>query len=376
MALLCFSLTVTIGSVMVLRSKGRSFWLAGFVFALALIRFLVPFEFGRAYVIDCLHIYPGFMYLLWRELWPGFSVGLGLVLVWTAVAVGKLLWLGRTLYRQHQIVRQCRVLSEETPLSRLCRRAAGDVGCRRPIQVGISSQVSTAMLAGFRNPAILLPANLSQLSEQQQYYILLHELCHYKKRDLWVKLGIQFFCCLLWWNPLVYLLKSSVDQLLELRCDRQVCSLLPEGGVFLYSSTLLEVLRMGRPSSDPLTAKYLGIPTQIRIRQRFALLLQKKRPCRHSPASWLAAALCVVLFVGSYAVIFQPFYSPPASEQYVEPPVDMVKDFILRYEDGRMEYWTNLIPVCNVTSDMLSTTPYCDMQIYDAYTNPERVFVK
>ena len=38
-----------------------------------------------------------------------------------------------------------------------------------------------------------------------------------------------------------------------------------------------------------------------------------------------------------------------------------------------MEYWTNLIPVCNVTSDMLSTTPYCDMQIYDAYTNPERV---
>ena len=70
MALLCFSLTVTIGSVMVLRSKGRSFWLAGFVFALALIRFLVPFEFGRAYVIDCLHIYPGFMYLLWRELWP------------------------------------------------------------------------------------------------------------------------------------------------------------------------------------------------------------------------------------------------------------------------------------------------------------------
>ena len=149
MALLCFSLTVTIGSVMVLRSKGRSFWLAGFVFALALIRFLIPFEFGRAYVIDCLHIYPGFMYLLWRELWPGFSVGLGLVLVWTVVAVGKLLWLGRTLYRQHQIVRQCRVLSEETPLSRLCRRAAGDVGCRRPIQVGISSQVSTAMLAGF-----------------------------------------------------------------------------------------------------------------------------------------------------------------------------------------------------------------------------------
>ena len=222
MALLCFSLTVTIGSVMVLRSKGRSFWLAGFVFALALIRFLIPFEFGSAYVIDCLHIYPGFMYLLWRELWPGFSVGLGLVLVWTVVAVGKLLWLGRTLYRQHQIVRQCRVLSEETPLSRLCRRAAGDVGCRRPIQVGISSQVSTAMLAGFRNPAILLPANLSQLSEQQQYYILLHELCHYKKRDLWVKLGIQFFCCLLWWNPLVYLLKSSVDQLLELRCDRQV----------------------------------------------------------------------------------------------------------------------------------------------------------
>ena len=164
MALLCFSLTVTIGSVMVLRSKGRSFWLAGFVFALALIRFLIPFEFGRAYVIDCLHIYPGFMYLLWRELWPGFSVGLGLVLVWTVVAVGKLLWLGRTLYRQHQIVRQCRVLSEETPLSRLCRRAAGDVGCRRPIQVGISSQVSTAMLAGFRNPAILLPANLSQCS--------------------------------------------------------------------------------------------------------------------------------------------------------------------------------------------------------------------
>ena len=77
MALLfAFPWTVTIGSVMSC-AAGRSFWLAGFVFALALIRFLIPFEFGRAYVIDCLHIYPGFMYLLWRELWPGFSVGLG-----------------------------------------------------------------------------------------------------------------------------------------------------------------------------------------------------------------------------------------------------------------------------------------------------------
>ena len=82
MGLICFSLAVILGSCLVLCTKGRSFWLLGLVFGLGFLRFLLPVEFPHTRVICCWHVYPSIISLLWQELWPGLSLGRGLLGPW------------------------------------------------------------------------------------------------------------------------------------------------------------------------------------------------------------------------------------------------------------------------------------------------------
>lgn len=367
MGLICFSLAVMLGSCLVLCTKGRSFRLLGLVFALGLLRFLFPVEFAHTHVISCQRVYPSVMYLLWQELWPGFSVGQGLLILWCTGTVGMLCLLTVTLFRQHQIVQQCQLPRKGSQLHQLCCQAVRDVQCSKPVSVGISSRVSTVMMVGFTKPVILLPPQSMEMAAPQLHCILLHELYHYRSRDLWLKLGIRIFCCLLWWNPLVYLLKSSVDQVLELRCDRRVCSQLSRMEQLQYSSALLGILKIGKSAPRSLSAKYLGIPSKSRLRQRFRLLLQHERsPSKGAVLPWIGAVLCLLVFVGSYTVILQPAFSPPEVERETEQPASVnCSAYILRREDGQLEYYVGGTLVKKLTPEMLSLPPYADLLIVD-----------
>ena len=97
MGLICFSLAVILGSCLVLCTKGRSFWLLGLVFGLGFLRFLLPVEFPHTRVICCWHVYPSIISLLWQELWPGLSLGRGLLILWCVGSVGMLCRLAVTL---------------------------------------------------------------------------------------------------------------------------------------------------------------------------------------------------------------------------------------------------------------------------------------
>lgn len=54
------------------------------------------------------------------------------------------------------------------------------------------------------------------------YWILKHEMTHIVSMDLWVKLLLEFVCCLYWLNPLIYLLEHKIKVLCETSCDEKV----------------------------------------------------------------------------------------------------------------------------------------------------------
>lgn len=359
MGLLCFSLTTILGSFLVLRAKRQPSWLLGLIFALGIIRFLFPVEFINTPVIRCTHVYPVILKFFRKELWPGFSLIEGLCVLWCVGILGSLSRLALTLCRQHQIVRQCRAPEEESQLHRLCCQVTQELQCKKPVVVGVSPTVSSVIMIGFTKPAILFPAKSMQLSEGQLHCILLHELYHFRHRDLWLKLVLQIICCLLWWNPFAYLLKSNIDQILELRCDRCVCNLLSQKEQLQYSSALLCVLKAGKPARS-LSTKYLGIPSKVRLRQRFRLLFQEHRPKSNNGLSWVAALLCVLLFLASYSVILQPGTEHPYVERECEQPEGIfdISKYILRYADGTLAYSEDGITTKILSPEMLSVPPY------------------
>ena len=49
------------------------------------------------------------------------------------------------------------------------------------------------------------------ISEKDFQYIVLHELTHYKRRDIFYKWLVQVAVCLHWFNPLVHLIRAKYN---------------------------------------------------------------------------------------------------------------------------------------------------------------------
>lgn len=54
------------------------------------------------------------------------------------------------------------------------------------------------------------------------YYILLHECSHFSKRDSLIKIAMEFLCDIFWWNVSAGVVRESMDEMLEIRCDTVV----------------------------------------------------------------------------------------------------------------------------------------------------------
>lgn len=88
------------------------------------------------------------------------------------------------------------------------------------LPVRISREITSPMLTGLLNPVLLLPGKKEYGEELD--YIICHELCHYKKKDLWAKMIFGLVQTVHWFNPLIYLMTGLFNYDMELACDDAV----------------------------------------------------------------------------------------------------------------------------------------------------------
>lgn len=80
--------------------------------------------------------------------------------------------------------------------------------------------ISSPMLLWHGKPVILLPERMQV--DASTRFILLHELVHYKRRDLLCRLVMLLSTAIHWFNPAIYLLVRLVTLQCEISCDEKV----------------------------------------------------------------------------------------------------------------------------------------------------------
>lgn len=108
---------------------------------------------------------------------------------------------------------------------------------RKHVPVYISDLVTSPMLLGIIKPQIFLPQR--EYTKEGMEYILSHEMTHYKRKDLWVKLLIGTARTIHWFNPLVYLMERVAGKDIELLCDSEVVKNYTKEEKKQYSEILL-----------------------------------------------------------------------------------------------------------------------------------------
>lgn len=173
-----------------------------------------------------------------------------------------------------------------------------------------NSLISSPLLIGLFRPCIILPA--ADLPECDFYYTALHELTHYRRRDMLYKWLVQLTLCVHWFNPLVYLMKNEANRLCELSCDECVLKSLPENARRAYGDTLLNAAGSGGSYKDTLASVTLHESKELLKGRLHAIMNYKKLS---KPAQLITVLITGILTGG--AVVLGAYAAPgrqPASD--------------------------------------------------------------
>lgn len=121
-------------------------------------------------------------------------------------------------------------------------KAKEKIKVRRNIKVVISPYISTPSLTGVIIPKILIPENMVDLQEKELEYIFLHELSHYKRKDIVMNYILIILQCIHWFNPFVWWFFKKVKEDMEFATDEKVLHILEDEEHKEYGLALLTVL--------------------------------------------------------------------------------------------------------------------------------------
>ena len=302
------------------------------LYVFVLLRMTVPIEFPFTRVVKVPWLYNQIyekLCLSYVEIGEiSFKPITVLVVVWMLISISLIIRFGITYFRgKRKLLYQAEALNEQYQviLDRLEREQG--VFFSKFVKIVVTPYVSAPMGMGVFQKVILLPDIV--YSEEEMYYILLHEYTHFQNKDILVKIFIYLYCCIFWWNPFSYLLEKDLAQLLEIKCDATIVDGMEEKKIADYLSAIVGVLKkrkctggeaIGRKSAISLLS---NSPTLLA--ERFTIVSNSRKESkkkRYWKLVWALTFVCV--FLSSYIFIFQAAYDTKVSDIETEPGAKVV----------------------------------------------------
>lgn len=160
-----------------------------------------------------------------------------LFILWGMGMLAYAIWQAYSYMSFLYLAREAGQPAERDTLHRVLAEQKQSLGIRRNIPLVVTPAADCPMLAGFVRPALYLPDEA--LSEQEAMFIFRHELTHYKRGDLWLKLLLTAAKMVHWFNPLVYLMARFAQEDIELACDDAVVRGMDGAARRAYGETIL-----------------------------------------------------------------------------------------------------------------------------------------
>lgn len=161
--------------------------------------------------------------------------------------------------------------------------------------------IASPMMIGFFRPSIVLP--VGEMEDKELSYVFVHELIHYKQKDMFYKWLVQIVVCAHWFNPFVYLLEREVNKSCELSCDEKVLSVIDDKARREYGDTLISFLKSNNLYKSSLASVTLTEGAE-QIKERLGAIMNFKKSSKTiiviTTIFTVAVCFCF-LVIGAYA---------------------------------------------------------------------------
>jgi len=179
-----------------------------------------------------------------------------ILMVWVVAAAAMVVfWLHRAILAR-QIVASAReaknMMKGTMWYCRTCLKVKSEVGLK------VTAKAASPVLYGLRRPVILIPHHLApSLGSRHLRSMLLHQVAHIKRGDIWVNLLQSALQIVYFYNPLLWLANCRIRSIRDEAVDEQVVAIMGDKAQW-YSDALQNVGRLshGRPA---LSLRMVGV---------------------------------------------------------------------------------------------------------------------
>lgn len=333
------------------------------IISAGMLRLFIPIESRFSVVIASNTVMPFLQQFLRTELFQINHVPIDrfefFILIW---ALGSFLCLLNIAVRITKLKSAVRRIPAENNRQavRVMNTIIRSAKTRRKCHIIVSEDVTTPMLVGYFSPTILLPP--LSLSDEELRYVLLHEWGHFTHKHLWTKLLFNILCALLWWNPLAYLMKANMDNILEISCDRLVVDGLDDAERIKYVESTTKVMRQMLDKTPQLALSSIGFiaADAEAIVQRCGLVLFPPKRFT-SRVRGVLSVIVLSLVILSYLFVVQPDTPPPVEAGYFtfEPE----NSYLVSNNDGTYDLFLDEKYMFTVSESEIGSMPYSGISI-------------
>jgi TonB family protein len=230
--------------------------------------------------------------LPWRPDWR-----LWLMLLWAAGSVVALTQMLVACAGMRRIRRAARPSADR----RLSLELAQELGIRHAVEVLETAEGTMPMTFGILRPAVFMPSDSAEWTDERRRIVLLHELAHVSRGDVATQLLARLAVIVNWWNPLAW---TAWREFLKER-ERATDDMVLHAGACAsdYASHLLEVARTMQAAPN-LGWAAVAMARRSQLEGRLLAILDsgvnRKAAGR---ASALAAVLVAVAIVAPLAAV-------------------------------------------------------------------------
>ncbi|QXE20997.1 M56 family metallopeptidase [Clostridium sp. 001] len=160
--------------------------------------------------------------------------------------IGATLILAVMLFSYGMFYLKIRKLSfcQDKEMNEILKESKSIMNISKFIPVVYDGYINTPSLLGVINPKILVdPDLIGKLSFEEKRHIFLHELSHFKRKDIFINWVILFLEIIHWFNPIIWFAFSRMKEDSELACDAYVLSYLNKKEQKEYGETIIELAK-------------------------------------------------------------------------------------------------------------------------------------
>ncbi len=193
--------------------------------------------------------------------------------------VGVMIFLTKEVYVYRSFYKKLESMSDEIQdedyikdTLEMCKKR---LNINKKVIVKECSRIKSPMLTGIFNPIITIPK--IEYNKDKLEMIFSHELIHYKRKDLCVKIIALIVNIINWFNPIAYILKNSINITCELSLDEQLVKNMDKSKRKYYGEVILELIEYSQKKSLVLGTSVCKSRKELETRLKKIIYFKKSK---------------------------------------------------------------------------------------------------